>query len=52
MGVCYRAPNSNLELFMNFVECSLTSLGSGGGDVVVCGDFNLDLLRVTENPSS
>ena len=37
---------------MNFVESRLSSLGSGGGDVVVSGDFDMDLLGLNENLSS
>ena len=50
MGVCYRPPNSYLDLFINFVEGSSSSLGSG--DVAVCVDFNLDLLSLNENSSA
>ena len=52
VGVCYKPPNLNLDKLMKFLEGRLSWLGFGGGNVVVCGDFNLDLLSLNENSSS
>ena len=52
VGASCRSPNLNLDLFMNCVEGRLSSLGSGGGDVIVYGDFYLGLLSLNENSST
>ena len=36
----------------NFIEAKLSSIASGPGDLVFCGDFNLDMLRINEDTNS
>ena len=52
LGCCYRPPNSDANLFQNFIESKVSSIASGAGDLVFCGDFNLDLLKINEDSSA
>ena len=48
VGSCYRPPNTDFSLFQAFIDEKLTSIGSGS-DIVACGDWNLDLFRMSED---
>jgi hypothetical protein len=45
VGVVYRPPDSNLDLFMSGFTCVLSSLTKSRADCVIVGDFNIDLLK-------
>lgn len=49
---CYRPPSSNFNVFNSLFEEKLRSLNTNTCDLVVCGDFNLDLLEIDSNLSS
>ena len=52
IGVCYRPPISNSTLFQTFLEEKVSLLCSASVNVIVCGDFNLDLLKIGEDSGS
>ena len=52
VGVCYRPPNSNFTLFQTFLDEKVSLLRSTGENVILCGDFNLDLLKINEDAAS
>ena len=52
IGTCYRPPNSNYDSFQSFFEEKLSSISSGPVDVVICGDVNLDLLKMNDDRTS
>ena len=51
IGCCYRPPSGDLEQFQEFIDNKLNNLSSESNDLIVCGDFNLDMLKITENRS-
>ena len=52
VGCCYRPPNSDINLFQNFIESKVSSIASSSCDLVFCGDFNLDMLKINEDLNS
>ena len=52
VGVCYRLPNSNFTLFITFLDEKVSLLRSTSENVILCGDFNLDLLKINEDAAS
>ena len=46
IGSIYRPPNTNFENFISFIEMNLQPMTSCGSDIFVCGDFNLDMLKI------
>ena len=46
VGCCYRPPNSEIIPFQSFIENKISSIASGSADIVLCGDFNLDMLKI------
>ena len=49
IGVIYRKPNTNINEFQSSLMNVLDELHVGKTDVVLLGDFNIDLLRVNSN---
>ena len=47
-GCIYRHPKYDLSEFMIYLETSLKKVASENKEVYLCGDFNLDLLKVDE----
>jgi hypothetical protein len=45
IGVVYRPPDSNLDLFMSGFMCVLSVLTKSNADCYIAGDFNIDLLK-------
>lgn len=45
----YIQPGQILEEFNVEIECLLSELSVGGKDVVLLGDFNVDLLKLNES---
>ena len=44
---CYRPPDvSNYRSFLDIFSSKITSVNEFAGDLIICGDFNLDLLKV------
>lgn len=50
IGCCYRRPDANKELFYNYCNEKFSALNSNQTDVIVCGDFNLCMLRASDSP--
>lgn len=49
LGNIYRPPKSNLISFINEFSQTLSTIDSGTSDVIMTGDFNIDLLKMNEN---
>src|SRR6218665_3483462 len=49
MGVVYRPPGHNLEEFNIEIDHLLTEHSKRGKDVMLLGDFNVDLLKESEH---
>lgn len=45
LGLFYRPPNSNVSYFNDIEESIALTLDTGISDVIVTGDFNLNLLN-------
>ena len=52
VGCCYRPPNSQVVEFQNFIEAKVSSITSEPGDLIFCGDFNLDMLKINDDANS
>ena len=52
VGSVYRPPNTNFGAFINFIESELQPMNSNSSDLYVCGDLNLDLLKINGSDSS
>ena len=45
-GSIYRHPHNNFDEFYKYFEMCLSSLAKENKEVYICGDFNLDLLKI------
>ena len=45
----YRPPNTNFHDFRAYIENNISSINRCETDLIICGDFNLDLLKINEN---
>ena len=52
IGVVYRSPSSNEIDFINALESTLNSLQSENKDIVLLGDFNIDILKIDAQTNS
>ena len=55
LGNIYRPPhdnNANYQQFINELTPLLITLGNRNSDVIIAGDYNIDLLKSTINPCS
>jgi len=52
MGVIYRPPGLNLDLFNTEIESLLSAVSRKNKEVVLVGDFNKDLLKIDEHKAS
>ena len=43
---CYRPPNGDYNFFQSFIDENLRQIISNNMDIILCGDFNLNLLKV------
>ena len=48
-GCIYRHPRYNLKEFINYLEKCLNKLAKEKKEVYLCGDFNIDLLKIDNN---
>ena len=48
-GCIYRHPNNDMSDFLLYLESSLKTLASENKDVYLCGDFNVDLLKLNDS---
>ena len=48
-GCIYRHPNYDLTDFFSYMEFALKTVAKEGKEVYLCGDFNVDLLKLDEN---
>ena len=47
-GCIYRHPSNDLTDFMTYLESTLSKLSAENKDVYICGDFNIDLLKLDD----
>ena len=47
-GCIYRHPNQNMSDFLTYMEFALKTIASEGKEVYICGDFNVNLLKLEE----
>ena len=47
-GCIYRHPTNDMTDFMAYCESTLTKLSAENKDVYICGDFNIDLLKLDD----
>ena len=47
-GYIYRHPKYNLSEFINYLETTLKKVASENKEEYLCGDFNIDLLKLDE----
>ena len=47
-GCIYRHPTYNLSEFLNYLEINLKKIASENKEVYICGDFNVDLLKLDD----
>ena len=45
----YRPPNANFNDFRAHTENNIPSINRCENDLIICGDFNFDLLKINEN---
>ena len=49
IGCVYRPPSGNILTFQDELSSRLSVTDPGGTETLLCGDFNLDLLRIDSN---
>ena len=49
IGCCYRPPASNKDRFLSFCDENFSRLNTNINDIIISGDFNLCMLRATDN---
>ena len=49
IDTCYRPRNYNCDIFETFSDNKLSSVNSSFVDVTLCGDVNLDLLKLADD---
>ena len=49
IGCVYRHPRYNLKEFISYLEKCLNKLGKENKEIYICGDFNIDLLKIEED---
>ena len=45
----YTPPNTNFHDFRAYIENNISSINRCENELIICGDFNLDLLKISEN---
>ena len=50
IGCCYRRPDSNKDQFLNYCNENYSSFNPYLSDYILCGDWNLCMLRASESP--
>ena len=48
VSTVYRPPNSYFDLFHSFAESYFSARGYSNSDHIICGDFNLNLIKIHE----
>ena len=48
-GSLYRHPNYDMTDFMMYMESTLKTIASEDKEIYICGDFNVDLLKLNDN---
>ena len=48
----YKPPNTKFDDFKTCMNKSLLSLSQNETDIIICGDFNLDLLKLIESSNN
>ena len=49
IGSCYRPPTGSIDVFLDLLQAKLDVLQLNSCDFYLCGDYNIDLLKVSEN---
>ena len=49
VGSIYRPPSGNVSIFQNELCSKLSMINSSTNETVLCGDYNLDLLKINSN---
>ena len=52
IGCCYRPPSSNYNDFISTLNSSLHCINRSRNDLILCGDFNLNLLQIHSDNNS
>ena len=47
-GSLHRHPNYDMSDFMVYIESTLKNLANENKEVYICGDFNIDLLKLND----
>ena len=50
-GCIYRHPRYDMSNFLNYMDSSLKTLTNENKEIYLCGDFNIDLLKINTNLS-
>ena len=45
----YRPSNTNFNEFETYIDNSLLYVSRHESDIIICGDFNLDLLKINKS---
>ena len=49
IGSCYRPPSGNFDVFLDALQAKLDVVQLNSCDFFLCGDYNIDLLKVHED---
>ena len=49
VGSIYRPPNGNVSIFQHELCSKLSTINTSANETVLCGDYNLDLLKINSN---
>lgn len=49
LGNIYRPPKSNFQLFVDYLEDILFNISASYNNIVICGDFNLNMLDINSS---
>ena len=48
-GCVYRHPRYDMSNFLNYMDTTLKTLTDENKEIYLCGDFNIDLLKINSN---
>jgi hypothetical protein len=52
VGVIYRPPHANIELFNNYIDTTLATLNRSNKPLYIVGEFNINLLKLDSSDVS
>ena len=50
LGNIYRPPRESIEYYQNFMNEFIATTNTISGELIIAGDYNIDLLKVNESP--